>query len=115
MLEDALELLSGFPGAKTHIYFSHDNALLCTDMKTVYLTDENMSLEMIDRIISAFPELERLDLFNCKMSNTETMAVSEKYPQITFGWSVVINGNRYRNDCSAYSTLGGATRKEAYY
>jgi len=73
--------------------------------------------EMHERL-PYLPELERLDLYESRLSNAEMKKLYEAFPNITFGMSFPIGRRTVRTDIEAFSTLNtpeGPRRSSAQY
>ncbi|MGN0996500.1 MAG: leucine-rich repeat domain-containing protein [Candidatus Ventricola sp.] len=82
-----------------------DAGATAIDFGPVRVTDVDALTEMLDRM----PRLERVDMFESKLSKTEMDMLFTRYPQITFGWTYRVGDHTVRTDITAFSTLHGSS------
>ena len=58
-------------------------------------------MEALDRM----PELERVDMYLCRLSKSDMETLFTAYPQIDFGWTIRMAEHTVRTDATAFSTL----------
>ena len=72
------------------------------DMDTVKVSD----WPAFSDFLSALPRLEKVDMFATRVGQKHISELTKQFPQITFGWTIVIgDGHTVRTDQTAFSTL----------
>ncbi len=77
------------------------------DLGTKYL-----KLSQVKKILDQYPNLEKVDMFGTPVNYKAVAELEERYPRITFGWTLKIGDHEVRTDATAFSTLhlsGSAT------
>lgn len=55
--------------------------------------------------INQMPNLKKLDMYATKMKRADMATLSERHPQIEFGWTMYVGDHLVRTDATAFSTL----------
>lgn len=82
-----------------------DAGAAAIDFGPIRVTDMDELTAMLDRM----PKLERVDMFESRLSKTEMDMLFTRYPQITFGWTYRVGDHTVRTDITAFSTLHGSS------
>ena len=61
-------------------------------------------------LIEAMPNLEKVDLYESRLSNDDMDRLFDGYPQIEFGFTVRVGNHTLRTDATAFSTLHNPKR-----
>ncbi|MBP3524749.1 MAG: leucine-rich repeat domain-containing protein [Clostridia bacterium] len=61
--------------------------------------------DAFERFLDALPNLRRVDMYTTHMFKKQAKRLSERYPQIEFGWTMYIGDHMVRTDQTAFSTL----------
>lgn len=61
--------------------------------------------DAFERFLDALPNLRRVDMYTTHMFKKQAKHLSERYPQIEFGWTMYIGDHTVRTDQTAFSTL----------
>ncbi len=91
------------------------NALGYTAEDTVLdLGRLKVSMKDLTAYLDTFPALEHVDMFGTPVQKADIKTLTERYPQVTFGWTIYIpgpsetvGGHWIRTDQTAFSTLHG--------
>ena len=75
------------------------------DFGSVRVKDVDALVAMLDQM----PQLERVDMYESRLSKTEMDMLFTRYPQITFGWTYYVGDHLVRTDITAFSTLHGSS------
>ena len=85
------------------------------DLGELSLRNRDDEYQMLDDFISALPNLKKLDMFSTNIPRRRIEHLAELFPEIEFGWTMVINCTNYthperdlhkiRTDTTAFSTL----------
>ena len=75
------------------------------DAPTYMDMGKTTSLDEIMAILDANPQLTRVDMFERPMWAKGIALLSERYPQIEFGWTIRFGDHIVRTDATAFSTL----------
>lgn len=85
--------------------FSADSEATALDLGDVIVKDYNEFCRFLDQ----FPNLEKVDMFATKIRAKEINVLAERYPNVEFGWTMVIvskdHKHTVRTDATAFSTL----------
>lgn len=60
--------------------------------------------DAFERFLDALPQLKQVDMYATHMFKKHAARLSERYPQIEFGWTMYIGEHRIRTDQEAFST-----------
>lgn len=75
------------------------------------LGDQVLSMEELTELLDARPALRKVDMFATVVEKAEIEYLSDRYPEIEFGWTIHIpgrfEGHTVRTDQTAFSTLHG--------
>ena len=84
------------------------------DLGVMALPDKDEAYEALEAFIQQLPSLEKLDMFSTDIPVNRVLYLGEKYPQIKFGWTILIPctnterrdrpPHRLRTDDTAFST-----------
>ena len=61
--------------------------------------------DAFERFLDALPNLRQVDMYTTHMFKKQAKRLSERYPQIEFGWTMYIGDHMVRTDQTAFSTL----------
>ena len=85
------------------------------DLGEVSLRNRDDEYQMLDDFIAALPNLKKLDMFSTEIPRHRIEHLAERFPDIEFGWTMVIactnyshperDMHRIRTDTTAFSTL----------
>ena len=82
--------------------FTADSASTHLDLGEVVVGDYDLFCDFL----SGFPNLESVDMFSTKIKADSMALLKERFPQVHFGWTMVIGGDHLvRTDQTAFSTL----------
>lgn len=82
------------------------------DLETyLNLGEQILSMDELTALLDASPALRRVDMFATVVEKPQIDYLTERYPQIVFGWTIHIpgrfEGHTVRTDQTAFSTLHG--------
>ena len=85
------------------------------DLGGLSLRDRDDEYRMLEDFIDALPNLKKLDMYSTNIPRPRIERLAERYPEIEFGWTMVIHCinyshperdlHRIRTDTTAFSTL----------
>ena len=85
------------------------------DLDSLALRSRDDEYELLDAFIAELPNLKKLDMFSTNISRPRIEHLAERFPDVEFGWTMVINCTNYthperdlhriRTDTTAFSTL----------
>lgn len=82
-----------------------------TDASSIDLGDLSLSMKELTAFLDQFPALTHVDMFGTKVQKPDIELLTERYPNVTFGWTIHIFGKKgghdVRTDQTAFSTLHG--------
>ena len=61
------------------------------------------------QFLDRFPNLERVDMFATEIPRRRIEQLAERYPQVEFGWTMIVGNHKVRTDATAFSTRHGDT------
>lgn len=61
--------------------------------------------DAFERFLDALPQVRQVDMYATHMFNRQAARLSERYPQIEFGWTIYVGDHTVRTDQTAFSTL----------
>ncbi len=70
------------------------------DLEKTVVSDFDKLCDFIDQM----PNLTKLDMYGTKMKRADMEMLSERYPQIEFGWTMYVGDHLVRTDATAFST-----------
>ncbi|MBQ8093012.1 MAG: leucine-rich repeat domain-containing protein [Clostridia bacterium] len=85
--------------------------IICDTQAVSIDLGENL-VEDIQQLVQALdqmPNLTQVDMYNSKLNKENMAYLSERYPNITFGWTIHIWEHVIRTDQTAFSTLHGSS------
>ena len=101
--EEALAALQrGHPEVKIVYDISFGTVTAPMDARELVMTGNPLCVEQVEKLISWFPELERLDLVGCGLKTADVVPLTEKYPDIRFIWEVNLGGVYFRTDSTYF-------------
>lgn len=71
------------------------------DFKQEDISDWQGLYSFLDQL----PELEQVDMYASSLSLEQMEALSQRYPDVFFGWTLTLGEHRIRTDATAFSTL----------
>lgn len=81
------------------------------DAQSIDLADLAVSMDELTAFLDQFPALTHVDMFGTKVQKADIELLTERYPDVTFGWTIHIfgkgKGHDVRTDQTAFSTLHG--------
>lgn len=101
LLISALWLIQGAAAARTNDSFALVEETATLDLGETQVTDWEAFFAFLD----ARPELEKVDMFATVVKRAQIETLSERYPQIEFGWTMEIGDHLVRTDATVFSTL----------
>ena len=63
------------------------------------------NFDAFERFLDALPDVRQVDMYETHMFNGKAKRLSERYPQIEFGWTIYVGDHTVRTDQTAFSTL----------
>ena len=63
------------------------------------------NFDTFERFLDALPQVRQVDMYATHMFNRQAKRLSERYPQIEFGWTIYVGDHTVRTDQTAFSTL----------
>ena len=78
------------------------------DFGAVKISDKK--IDQITALLDAMPNLQKADMFEGRISNENMDMLTERYPDIEFGWTVRVGNHTLRTDQTAFSTLHNPKR-----
>ena len=70
--------------------FSASSDAVEIDLGEMKLPDTDEAYEALEEFIRQMPSLTRLDMFSTDIPVNRVLYLGEKYPQIRFGWTILI-------------------------
>lgn len=61
--------------------------------------------DKLSAFINQLPNLKKLDMYATKMKRADMATLTERHPQIEFGWTMYVGDHLVRTDATAFSTL----------
>ncbi len=80
---------------------SYDTQARYIDLEDTEITDWEAFFEFLD----GFSGLEKVDMFATCVDRKTIAQMAERYPKITFGWTIQFAEHTVRTDATAFSTL----------
>ncbi len=80
-----------------------DRSATAIDFGDTPVTD----VEGLKALLDQMPALERVDMYQSRLTIGEMDALFDGYPQIFFGWTLNMKGHVVRTDATSFSTLHG--------
>lgn len=106
-----LALLLLFPLHATGEEVTFHELTFSTDTATIDLGDLSVPMQELTEFLDQFPSLDHVDMFGTKVQKADIELLTERYPDVTFGWTIHIFGKKrghdVRTDQTAFSTLHG--------
>lgn len=63
------------------------------------------NFDAFERFLDQLPQLQRVNMYATHMFRKQAKRLSERYPQIEFGWTIYVGDHTVRTDQTAFSTL----------
>ena len=80
---------------------SYDTQARYIDLEDTEITDWEAFFEFLD----GFSGLEKVDMFATCVDRKTIAQMAERYPKITFGWTIQFAEHTVRTDATAFSTI----------
>ncbi len=61
--------------------------------------------EVVRQMLAAYPTIEKIDMYEAKLSTQEMLSLFDEYRQVDFGFTIKISEHTIRTDATAFSTL----------
>lgn len=84
----------------TYAKMTFDRNADYVDLGKTVVSDFDKLCDFIDQM----PNLTKLDMYGTKMKRADMQMLSERYPQIEFGWTMYVGDHLVRTDVTAFST-----------
>ena len=62
-------------------------------------------LDALEAFLDQLPQVTQVDMYATKMKRDDCDRLAQRYPQITFGWTLSFGDHTLRTDATAFSTL----------
>lgn len=62
-------------------------------------------IEELTALLNDLPDVVQVDMYESRLSNEDMDLLKNRYPQISFGWTVRVGNHTLRTDATAFSTL----------
>lgn len=72
------------------------------------LTVEPSTADDFDALLitlASQPQLQQVSMFDCELTRDQMELLSNRYPNVFFGWTLNICGHTLRTDATAFPTL----------
>ena len=102
-MEDIQALQAAFPEITVTYLVDIHGYTVTPDASVLELSDIAMpDLKAVERALDYLPEVERVVMHNCGISNEDMDAINNAYPDIRFVWTVDIGPFRLRTDATGF-------------
>lgn len=76
-----------------------------SDSTWIDLGETRLKMAELTELLDQFPKLEKCDMFATPVTKGNIEMLTERYPEVTFGWTIRIGDHLVRTDQTAFSTL----------
>lgn len=95
-------LQQAHPEVKLVYNLSFGSVTAPVDAKELVMAGNTLVPEQVEKLLSWFPELERLDLVGCGLKTADVVPLTEKYSDVRFIWEVNLGGVFFRTDATYF-------------
>lgn len=113
-VETMAALMRSYPEARLDWGFTLYGQWVTSEDTSIDLDKKKVrDYEAFMAYLDCLPGLRKLDMYESRINEAQMETLSQRYPHIRFGWTLVIDTYRIRTDVTAFSTKKG--NKEPYY